>query len=133
MSQAKPAPRVNSGIPAWLWVCVVFITLAVIVGTVINTVPEDPEAIFAEAFEAVKNGDDSLLEPAIEKLSKYPEFESQRTLFEGIVASKSVRDPKAIELLKQINEPPEQKAVALLYTGQSQQRMGKLNAGNRII
>ncbi|MEZ6063356.1 MAG: hypothetical protein R3C19_23670 [Planctomycetaceae bacterium] len=126
MSQGKSVPRVSQGLPWWLWILLVLISVAVFSGLYFSTATEDPAEVFQSAVEASNQGRVPEVRAAIARLEQYPEYEQHRKLLEGRAAVLEMRDPKAIELLEEVQDHPDLRGLALASIAQSYRRIGEI-------
>lgn len=95
--------KVNSGPPIWLWLILVPLTLAVIAGLYINSIPPDLEKAYQEAVTALddRTGKE-LFEEKLAVLEGVPEYENHVRYLKGRLATNQQRVPKALKLFAEV-------------------------------
>lgn len=124
MTSNNSNSSVNSGIPWWIWVLIVPVTIAVIVGTVLSQIPEDPEAIYTETRALLDSGNIEAAETQVARLDEFPDYSSHAELIRGILAYARQREPIAIQHLQKASEHPDLKSEAFEIMGGSYARTG---------
>lgn len=82
-----------------------------------NSIPEDPEKLFADSMKAAENKDGKMIQTNLEKLRQFPEFTGQQKLLEGMLLLNSSRPLKAIPILQEASEQKAIRSKALIYLG----------------
>lgn len=124
MTSNNSHSSVNSGVPWWIWVLIVPVTIAVVIGTVVSQMPEDPEAIYTETRALLNSGNMEEAEQQVARLDEFPEYASHAELIRGILAYARQREPIAIQHLQKASEHEALRSEALEIMGGSYARTG---------
>lgn len=127
MNQNSPKPGVRGGIPWWIWVSAVVATVAVVIGIVTSSIPDDPEELYQGAITSIEASEMDDLEKVLTKLRKFPDYESHVILLQGMQAAAMNRDPRAIELFEEAQKNESLKPLALQKAGLSHVRIGNFD------
>lgn len=123
MSQSSAKSRVSSGIPWWLWLLAVVVTGSVVIGALLNLIPDDPEKIFQDAM---KNVGPKELPALIERLEKFPERAGHVQLLKGMEQLALSRPLKAVPFFEKAQESDAVRAKALGSLGVVYLRINEL-------
>lgn len=117
--------KVNSGPPIWLWLILVPLTVIVIGGVIITSIPPDLDAVYAEAEELLKdpNKKDSF-EKKMAQLEASPEYSDHVNLLRGRVALAQNRELMALKLFGKVSEGSPLEAEAARRSGDAHRRAG---------
>ncbi|MEQ9406922.1 MAG: tetratricopeptide repeat protein [Fuerstiella sp.] len=125
MSQTSPNSHVRGGVPWWLWIMIVVVTVVIGFGTVISLMPEDPEALYKEASVQLQEKEMEAFAATLTRLKKHPDYASHVALLEGVEATTRDRDPLAIELFQKAQENESLKKTALQNLGTCYGKLGR--------
>jgi len=127
MSQGKPVPRVSSGVPWWVWLAGIVLTGSVILGIIGSRNTDDPDDLFAQAIVASDARDGARLMALQERLAAFPDRQDMIEVLEGVAATATNRDPRAIKLLTPhvAHSNPLVQRTAVKHCAMAYQRTGK--------
>ena len=129
MSQSSPA-GVKSGIPWWLWILVGVTSVAIVVGAIYSSIPEDPEVVYQlalkqlETFDSLNNEE---LPPTLAKLKTYPEYADQSAYVEGRMAAEQQRHILALQIYETAMDNEQMRPLLKIAMGDSLGRIGRHN------
>ena len=111
----KPVPKVNSGVPWWLWVVMIPITGAVIFGVLTTSASVEPQELYEERLQALVSfeGTKEEADNTIARLKTEPGFENKVVLLESLLDSNRNRHPRALKKLQQIVDDEELRPFVL--------------------
>ncbi len=119
MSQSPSQVRVKSGIPWWLWALMAIVTGAVVLATVINMVPPNPEKDYQDGLQAWEGGKLPPLRTAISRLEGNAAYAGKLEMLKGLELMANSRPLKAVPVLEKASENPEVRIQSLSYLAQA--------------
>lgn len=123
MTDAPAKVKSGGGIPWYLWILIVPVTIAIICGVFLTRIPEDPAELYQKALKHADANESKELSRLVQKLEQFPDYSAEVNLLKGIEASASSRDPRALEFFAKAAEDEELAALAYRRSGSSHAKM----------
>lgn len=131
MGQGNSGSRISDGIPWWIWLTTVAVTVLVLFGIFVGQHDEESlDALFARTCTALEERRKDTFKECFDEY-RHRDGDSDRTaLLEAIAAGVSNRYPKSITLLERFLEhaDPVVQKLAIKHTGLAHQVIGDKNA-----
>jgi tetratricopeptide (TPR) repeat protein len=131
MGQGNSGSRISDGIPWWIWLTTVAVTVLVLFGIFVGQHDEESlDALFGRTCTALEERRKDTFEECFDEY-RHRDGDSDRTaVLEAIAAGVSNRYPKSIMLLKPFLEhaDPVVQKLAIKHTGLAHQVIGDKNA-----
>lgn len=124
MSNAPIRPRVQSGIPWWLWLLLIVLGAGVSLAVIAHFTPPDGKKFIAEARAAHKALNQIEMEKALVQLKKVPSEADQALLLEGMLVLLKSRPKLAIPILEEASKRPSVRGEALSYLASAHTKAG---------
>ena len=105
-------------------------SVAIVVGVVYTSIPEDPEVIYQQALQQLERYDSLNMEelpPTVERLKAFPEYADHVLYLEGRMCAVQRRDIRALELYEEATRNEELKPILKVAIGDSLGRTGKFH------
>lgn len=103
-------------------------SVAIVVGAIYSSIPEDPEAIYQlalrqlESFDSLNNEE---LPPTLDKLKTYPEYADQTAYVEGRMAAAQQRHILALQIFEKAMDNEQLRPQLKVAMGDSLGRIGR--------
>lgn len=117
--------KVSSGPPIWLWLILVPVTLAVIGGVIVSSIPPDLDKVYAEAKELLIDPNRSEeFEKKMRLLEADPAYADHVSMLRGRIALAQNREPMALKFFSRVAEGSSLESEAAQRSGDAHRRAG---------
>jgi tetratricopeptide (TPR) repeat protein len=124
MSKAPIQSRVQSGVPWWLWVLMVFLGGGVLLAVISSLIPLDGDQFVKDANAAYKAMNQIEMEKAVNQLKKIPAKAEEAKLLEGMLVLLKNRPKLAVPILEEASKMDSVRSKALSYLAQAHAKSG---------
>ncbi|MBL8817484.1 MAG: tetratricopeptide repeat protein [Planctomyces sp.] len=124
MSKAPIQPRVQSGVPWWLWAIMFVLGAGVLLAVINSLVPPDGDKFVTDANTAYKAMNQLEMEKAVNQLKKIPSKAAETKLLEGMLILLKNRPKLAVPILEEASKEASVRSKALSYLAQAHAKSG---------
>ena len=131
MRQGNSGSRISDGVPWWIWLTAVAVTVLVLFGIFVGQYEDESlDALFARTCKVLDDREKNKFKECLDEYRRRDGDSDRTAVLEAIEAGVSSRYPKSIMLLKPFLEhaDPVLQTLATKYTGIAYQVIGEKNA-----